>query len=85
MKVENYLLYLSRCFKIETGGKDTINIKLTNDMGQILTRHGEKGELAKLFNTSRVTVRKALKGQNHSKFADRIRKAALERGGKETD
>jgi DNA-binding FadR family transcriptional regulator len=52
-------------------------------MGEILTRHGEKGELAKLFNTSRVTVRKALRGKSNSELAEKIRKAAKERGGKE--
>jgi hypothetical protein len=54
-------------------------------MGEILTKHGEKMILAKLFNTSLVTIRSALKGRTHSKFAEKIRKAAIERGGKETD
>jgi len=52
-------------------------------MGIIITKHGEKKELRRLFNTSLVTVRKALNGSNKSALAQRIRKAALERGGAE--
>ncbi|HBG41929.1 MAG TPA: hypothetical protein DEF88_14525 [Porphyromonadaceae bacterium] len=54
-------------------------------MGEILTKYGERGKLAKLFNVSEVTVRNALKGRTRSELSDRIRKAALERGGSETD
>lgn len=54
-------------------------------MGEILTKHGERGKLAKLFNVSEVTVRSALKGRTQSELSERIRKAAIERGGIETD
>lgn len=50
-------------------------------MGEILTRFGEKGKLAKIFKTSHVTVREALRGNTHSELAEKIRKAAIERGG----
>lgn len=52
-------------------------------MSEILTKHGERGALAKLFNVSEVTVRSALKGRTNSPLAQRIRKAAKERGGVE--
>lgn len=52
-------------------------------MSEILTKHGERGYLAKLFNVSLVTVRSALKGHTKSVLAERIRKAAKERGGME--
>jgi hypothetical protein len=50
-------------------------------MGEILTGFGEKGRLAKIFKTSYVTVRAALRGKTHSELAEKIRKAAIERGG----
>lgn len=52
-------------------------------MSEILTKHGERGYLANLFNVSLVTVRSALKGRTKSVLAERIRKAAKERGGME--
>ena len=52
-------------------------------MNEILTKHGERGYLAKLFGVSEVTVRSALKGRTKSPLAERIRKAAKERGGVE--
>ena len=52
-------------------------------MGKILTRHGEKAELMKIFNCSLPTVRGALNGSTKSELAVRIRKAAIERGGVE--
>lgn len=54
-------------------------------MGEILTRHGEKTVLSKLFNTSMVTVRSALKGHTHSELSKKIRKSAIERGGIEIE
>lgn len=53
-------------------------------MGEILTRYGEKSLLAKMFNTSHVTVREALRGNTKSELAKKIRNAAIERGGIET-
>jgi len=52
-------------------------------MKEILTKHGERRELAKLFNVSEVTVRNALKGRTRSELSRRIRGAAIQRGGVE--
>lgn len=54
-------------------------------MNEILTKHGERGKLAKIFDVSHVTVRNALKGRTNSPLAKRIRQAAILRGGKELD
>lgn len=54
-------------------------------MGEILTRYGEKSILAKMFNTSHVTVREALRGNTNSELSKKIRKAAIERGGIEIE
>jgi hypothetical protein len=54
-------------------------------MREILTKHGERREIAKLFNVSRVTVRNALKGCTQSELSERIRKIAVQRGGIEVD
>lgn len=55
-------------------------------MGEILLKYGKtRREIAKAFGVSTVTVRSALKGRTRSKLADRIRKMAIEKGGKETD
>ncbi len=50
-------------------------------MKEILTKHGERREIAKIFNVSEVTVRNALKGRTKSDLAKRIRKVAIQRGG----
>lgn len=53
-------------------------------MGEILLKYGKtRKEIAKDFGVSTVTVRSALKGRTHSKLAEKIRKKALEKGGKE--
>lgn len=52
-------------------------------MKKVLVAHGEKGELAKIFQVSLVTVRDALNGKTHSELAARIRQAAIRRGGME--
>lgn len=54
-------------------------------MMQILTRNGERTELAKIFGVCRKTVREALQYKTNTPLAVRIRKAAIERGGKETE
>lgn len=55
-------------------------------MKEILLKHGKtRSEIAKAFGVSTVTVRSALKGRTHSELAEKIRKMALEKGGKETD
>ena len=54
-------------------------------MIQIITRNGERTELARIFNCCRKTVREALQFKTNTPLAMRIRKAAIERGGKETE
>jgi transcriptional regulator with XRE-family HTH domain len=48
---------------------------------EILTRRGEICELAKIFGVVRQTVARALRGESSSILADKIRAAAIERGG----
>ena len=50
-------------------------------MKEILTKHGERQYLGKLFKVSQPTIRKALCGTCSSKTSLKIRKAAIERGG----
>lgn len=52
-------------------------------MGKILTKHGEREQLAKLFRVSRPTVNSALRGATKSALAKKIRKVAIDRGGME--
>ena len=54
-------------------------------MKEILTKHGERREIAKIFNVSEVTVRNALKGRTQSQLSKRIRNVAIQRGGVEMD
>lgn len=54
-------------------------------MAQILTKNGERTALAKLMGCSRKTVKEALMFRTNTPLAVRIRKAAIERGGKETE
>lgn len=54
-------------------------------MRQIITRTGEGKALAKIFNCCQKTVIEALKFRSNTPLAVRIRKAAIERGGKETE
>ena len=51
-------------------------------MTLIILPHGQIKKLALDFSKSLPTVRKALRGESRSEISDRIRKAALERGGK---
>lgn len=48
---------------------------------KIIVPQGTKGKLQKIFNTSHVTVRRALNGEGDSLLRNKIRKAALELGG----
>lgn len=48
-------------------------------------KHGERREIAKMFNVSEVTVRNALKGRTQSELSRKIRKIAIQRGGIEVD
>lgn len=53
-------------------------------MAEILVKHGEiREKIAKTFGVSRVTVRDALKDRTKSDLSRKIRKMALENGGKE--
>ncbi len=54
-------------------------------MGEILMKHGERREIAKMLNVSDVTVRNALKGRTQSELSERIRRLAVQRGGIEVD
>lgn len=54
-------------------------------MGEILMKHGDRREIAKMLNVSEVTVRNALKGRTQSELSERIRKLAIQRGGIEVD
>jgi DeoR/GlpR family transcriptional regulator of sugar metabolism len=49
-------------------------------MNKILTRHGEKNELARIFSVSLPTIRAALNGVSSNELAIRIRTMAKERG-----
>ncbi len=53
-------------------------------MTQVLVKHGEKKELMRLFKVSHVTIRKSLNGNSNSYLAKKIRKTAIDRGGKES-
>ena len=48
---------------------------------EVLTKRGEIKELAKIFSVTRQTVARALRDESPSALADRIRTAALKRGG----
>lgn len=54
-------------------------------MKQIITPRGEVKYLAELFTVSVPTVIAALHYRTNTPLAIRIRKAAIERGGKETE
>lgn len=54
-------------------------------MKQILVRHGEISAIADLLRVSDRTVMRALRYERNSDIAKRIRKVALDRGGKETE
>ena len=50
----------------------------------VLTKHGEKQKIAMLMGVSRITVKDALSGKTNSELSKRIRKIAIDRGGKES-
>ncbi|OJV87597.1 MAG: hypothetical protein BGO34_11165 [Bacteroidia bacterium 44-10] len=66
-------------FDLESDAKDTKILR--SIMGEILMKHGERREIAKILNVSEVTVRNALKGRTQSELSERIRKLAIQRGG----
>ena len=51
----------------------------------ILTKYGEVTALAKIFKVSRIAVTNALCYRYNSELCQRIRKVAIERGGKVTE
>ena len=54
-------------------------------MKVILTKHGEINKIAAMLGVSRLAVRNALKFRFNTELCQRIRKVALERGGKVTE
>lgn len=50
-------------------------------MNKIIVPQGMKTKLQGLFNTSHVTVRRALNGETNSPLSQKIRRAALENKG----
>lgn len=54
-------------------------------MKQIITRKGEINALAAALGVCRKTVGEALMFKTDTDLARRIRRAAIERGGKETE
>ncbi|RNC63589.1 hypothetical protein D7D25_15665 [Proteiniphilum sp. X52] len=54
-------------------------------MGEILMKHGERRDIAKMLNVSEVTVRNALKDRTQSELSERIRRLAIQRGGIEVN
>lgn len=58
---------------------------IKEEMKQIITRIGEGKTLAKMFGVCQKTVIEALKFRSDSELARRIRRTAIERGGKETE
>ncbi len=50
---------------------------------RIEVKHGERQKLAKLLNTTYPAVKRALNGQTTTDLQRRIRKVAIDRGGKE--
>lgn len=62
------------------------NAKIINfTMKEILTKRGEIKAIARFLAVSRLTVMNALKGRYNTPLAERIRKIAIQRGGKEID
>lgn len=62
--------------------KRALQLKTSAQEKKILVEQGEKRRLAELFGVSDVSVRSALFFRTRSPLSDRIRKAALERGGR---
>lgn len=75
--------FIFAAFDLESDAKDTKILR--SIMGEILMKHGERREIAKILNVSEVTVRNALKGRTQSELSERIRKLAIQRGGIEVD
>ena len=79
-----YLCIVFRYLKCFKDSKSSLNMtKIDKKLPEIWVRQGEKKKLCELLNTSYVTVIAALRGDYVSDFVLRIRKLALERGGRE--
>ena len=50
-------------------------------MNRVIVKNGEQKKLQELFGVCHVVVSRALKGKKNNLLAQRIRKAAIERGG----
>ncbi|WP_304721238.1 hypothetical protein [uncultured Alistipes sp.] len=50
-------------------------------MAKVLTEHGERKELGKIFGVCQLTIRRALEGRTNTPLAKKIRIAAIKRGG----
>ena len=50
-------------------------------MTKVLVEHGEVARLASTFQVSRRTIYRALHGKTRSELANKIRTAAIRRGG----
>lgn len=50
-------------------------------MAKVLTEHGERKELGKIFGVCQLTIRRALEGRTNTTLAKKIRIAAIKRGG----
>ena len=50
-------------------------------MAKILVEHGEVSKLASIFKVSRKAVQQSLAGKTRSELANKIRTAAIRRGG----
>ena len=54
-------------------------------MKRILVRHGDIKALTEILGVSDRTIRRALRGERDNALAHKIRKAARERGGVESE
>lgn len=63
--------------------KAPVNVLKKNNMKEIITKHGEVRQIAKLISVSEETTKNALKGRTKSVLAAKIRALAIERGGAE--
>ena len=73
-------VYLHRCLDFKRRDKYTIILnKLT--MTKIECKYGMNEKLQKVFKTSHVTVRRALRYESKSELANKIRTYALKNGG----
>jgi hypothetical protein len=77
--------YLCRRFQYEIGHKGSKNLIITsmNSVIDISKQRGLSQKIGKIFKRSQPFIRKALRGESSHPDAVKIRKAALENGGRE--